>query len=255
MSTPLLKSIVIAFTLLVAFLVMSSDALADCQLYKTAGHEQQWLGGKHRDCNCEGCHVNHILKGTPTTCAVCHGIGGSATSKISAAHIPTQNATCDRCHGNAIASWRGVTPAVLHPVVVGIACATCHNNTFAKGKTSEHIPTEDSCDTCHKSRSSWDATFTHQNVVVGTCTTCHNGRSAKGKTSTHLPTQQSCDTCHKNYNSFAGALLHPNISVTTSCATCHNGVITAGKGASHPPNTSQVCETCHTQPGKTWACF
>ena len=64
----------------------------------TTGFE---LLGQHRDLPCEACHVNAILRGTPKTCASCHGVGTQirATSKP-ANHIMSTD-QCDASHPSA----------------------------------------------------------------------------------------------------------------------------------------------------------
>jgi hypothetical protein len=84
-----------------------------------------------------------------------------------------------------------------HTGVAPGTCASCHNGTTAKGKPTNHLPTTQSCDACHRSTTNWGSvSFTHTGVVPGTCATCHNGVYAKGKPRDHPVTTQSCDACH-----------------------------------------------------------
>ncbi|MDD2702138.1 MAG: hypothetical protein PHH36_13020, partial [Sideroxydans sp.] len=79
-------------------------------------------------------------------CASCHN-GVIATGKP-AFHIAT-TAACNVCHTQAntanYTTFFGAT--FVHPMPPGV-CATCHNGTTAKGKSTLHIPTTAACDTC-----------------------------------------------------------------------------------------------------------
>lgn len=139
--------------------------------------------------SCDVCHrtsawlpagYNHAGV-APGTCTTCHGV--TATGKP-AGHVST-TASCDVCHSTA--AWK---PAGYNHVgVVAGTCATCHNGSTAKGKTSNHVPTTGvnawlSCDSCHKSTTSFANAKLHSSVTVtkGTCTQCHENANPYGLT-------------------------------------------------------------------------
>jgi hypothetical protein len=90
-------------------------------------------------------------------------------------------------------------------------CATCHNGTTAKsvggGPTtrypsySGHIPTTwwPSCDSCHKSTTSFANANVHRSVSVpaGSCNSCHYRKPHEGSGS------QSCDQCHRSTSTWS----------------------------------------------------
>jgi hypothetical protein len=149
-------------------------------------------------------HVGVVLG----TCATCHGI--TATGKPNG-HIPT-TASCDSCHTTT--TWLGAT--FNHAGVVPGTCSTCHNFVGTVngvvGKTANHIPTTGantwpSCDSCHKSTTSFTNAKLHSSVTVtkGTCTQCHERGNPYGLTgrpsSNHsgsAAAPNSCDNsgCH-----------------------------------------------------------
>jgi hypothetical protein len=122
-------------------------------------------------------------------------------------------------------------------------CSTCHNGTTAAGKPSNHVPTTQSCDACHRTTAWLPASFNHSSVTAGSCNTCHNGTTAAGKPSSHLPTTQSCDACHRTTAWLPATFSHTNVT-SGSCSTCHNGTTATGKSSSHFI-TTQSCDSCH----------
>ncbi len=73
-------------------------------------------------------------------------------------------------------------------------CFFCHVND--KGLT--HLPSTQTCETCHDSTTSWLVVAYNHAGVNGNCTNCHSGEysGVVGKPSGHLPTTQDCSTCH-----------------------------------------------------------
>jgi len=130
-------------------------------------------------------------------------------------------------------------------------CASCHNGSLATGKSTAHIATPASCDSCHKTTAWKPATgaMDHSNVKPGTCATCHNGSLATGKSTAHIATPASCDSCHKTTGWKPATTLvdHSNVLPGT-CASCHNGTSATGKNTAHIATTSS-CDTCHKTTG------
>ena len=84
-------------------------------------------------------------------------------------------AKCESCHINGV--FKG-TPK---------DCATCHTSGSRLARSNviiptNHIPTQQTCDTCHNTKSFAGAKFDHVGVAAGSCATCHNGTITKGKT-------------------------------------------------------------------------
>jgi hypothetical protein len=222
---------------------------------------------------CDTCHNSTVSWATATfnhatatpavagRCATCHN-GTTALGKPSN-HLPT-TAQCDTCHTGFVAFAPGVMShaGTTGPVAAG-NCATCHSGTYssinAQAKPATHIPTTQSCDTCHTTAAWKPTSYSHQGVVAGSCSSCHNGTTVLGKSISHLPTTSSCDVCHNNYNAFAPAKMnHAGSSgplAAGNCSTCHSGTYLAinaqVKPATHVTTTAQ-CDSCHSSTA-SWA--
>ncbi|MEX8507365.1 MAG: cytochrome c3 family protein, partial [Leptothrix ochracea] len=166
-----------------------------------------------------------------------HGRTGYA---LTGAHA---TAKCESCHINGV--FKG-TPR---------DCASCHTSGASHArsnvvKQANHLPTQNSCDTCHITRAFSGARFSHSGVQAGTCTNCHNGIYTNGKPQGHISTQASCDTCHRPSGwRPAAAFDHANVTPGT-CATCHNGTTATGKHAMHIPVAgASTCDNCHRPTG------
>ncbi len=138
-------------------------------------------------------------------------------------------------------------------------CTSCHNGTTAPTKPAGHIPTSDSCETCHAT-TAWTPVLTvDHNEVLGTCSSCHDNVSARGKPADHPATTQECDACHVA-SSWDPARTRSGTTpgtpgssddddfdhagITSGCIACHDNVIEEGKPADHIP-APDTCETCH----------
>jgi DnaJ-class molecular chaperone len=85
--------------------------------------------------------------------------------------------TCVACHTKGV--FKG-TPR---------DCASCHvqnGRASATSKPSQHIPTSDTCEVCHKTTNFLQVSFTHNKVSPGSCSTCHNNTSERGKPAQHI---------------------------------------------------------------------
>ena len=154
------------------------------------------------------------------------------------------NERCESCHVNGV--FKG-TPR---------DCASCHvaGSHLARGNVvmpRNHVPTRDSCDSCHGSRNFSGARFSHAGVRSGSCATCHNGATATGKPGGHVQTTASCDSCHRSGGWQPAAFDHAGV-VPGSCATCHNGTRATGKPATPIHNGIGSCDACHAST-RTWA--
>jgi hypothetical protein len=167
--------------------------------------------------SCDSCHrttawvpagFNHMGVAAGT-CTTCHGV--TATGKPNG-HVVTTD-SCDKCHRTT--AW---LPASFdHTGVVPGTCATCHNGTTATGvgggnpsryplNSGQHVSTTlwPSCDSCHKSTTSFTGASVHKSVVVppGSCTSCHYRSSHEGSGT------KSCDSsgCHTSTSNWSSGV-------------------------------------------------
>ncbi len=132
----------------------------------------------------------------------------------------------------------------------GIAanCASCHNGRTALGKPATHIPTNDPCETCHKSTTTFaGARFDHSRISAP-CASCHNGTMATGKPPRHFVSTLPCETCHRTATWTPATYRHissafANHGSALGCGSCHtsNGQIVPWKFAAYRPD----CAGCH----------
>jgi len=198
------------------------------------------LTGAHESVPCEGCHSTGVFEGTPTDCSFCHdGSGTRAESGKDLDHVPTLN-RCDDCH--TAFSWLDVR--FDHSAVTG-TCVSCHNGTFAEGRSATHIQTSADCDLCHNDFS-WDVVRFDHAGVTEPCSFCHNGMNATGKPSGHIVTAAECDLCHRTRAWTPSRFDHSG--VTGTCSQCHNGIEATGTPSGHFM-TPEECDVCHTTNG------
>ena len=229
--------------------------------HMTTGFE---LLGQHRDLPCESCHVNAIFKGTPKTCASCHGVGTEIRATAKPANHIMSTDQCDACHTPV--AWK---PAVNfdHTQTRG-SCSMCHNGQQAQGKPPNHIVTNLECDACHTTMTWGGAVFTHAGIKSG-CAACHDGVHGDGMVAKHMPISASgvsavpCEACHSTteFTTWAVATMNHGATKVLSCALCHETAAYVGMhpssnttaGDSRPnatldPNHPKAgdCGTCHT---------
>ncbi len=215
------------------------------------------LTGAHIAVECVTCHLNGVLKGTPTQCAACHN--GTLAQGMPAGHLPS-SASCDTCHRNTVT----FANAPMNHAGISSNCTSCHNGQSFYGvtpvsKTSIHMTTTQDCVTCHRSFVSFaGAAFTHPANAAGQCYTCHGSGQAGAmmENAGHVQTgSASCDICHTSTApaGFAiytmGANGHAQLGVTmgtSDCTSCHSGSYfgVIGKSASHIATTAN-CSACH----------
>jgi hypothetical protein len=218
------------------------------------GHSYLVNGGKS---TCNSCHtgqsfptgVTPVAKGTSpphiTTaqqCDVCHNTSNNTTTF---ANVPTFTAAMHSANGNATAG-----------------CSVCHNNVAGVAKVFQgvspkplpaaHITTTQTCETCHKSTT----TFAGQNVgwVMShtgntlPCSSCHNGQTFTTSVipvnvtthyigaKPHIPLTTlstmagnagiECSVCHTSTTSFLTEKMNHGTMKgginPGGCATCHN---------------------------------
>jgi hypothetical protein len=210
---------------------------------------------------CDSCHNNftafkpavmkHGLAGEPA-CSTCHGgayVAQNAQTRP-ATHIQTAD-PCSKCHTTT--AWKPAT--YDHSGVTPGSCSTCHNGVTAMGKSTSHIPTSASCDTCHGTTYTAfkPAKMNHSTMVAGdACATCHGGayttQGALAKPTTHIPVTGACDSCHKNSNFVNWAPSSMDHTGLTQCSTCHGGAYLAQNAQTKPTthqSTNAQCSDCH----------
>ena len=206
---------------------------------------------------CESCHSTVAWRpagfdhsGITGGCASCHN-GTTATGK-GQNHIASSS-SCEACHTTTY--WQ---PAlhVDHAQVSG-SCFSCHSGAVAistgpiTGKSANHIPADNNCETCHTSTSNWSqVSFSHAGVTA-TCYACHDGThgAIQGKNDQHLPTTNSCEDCH-NTSSWKPTIAVDHSQVVGTCFSCHNGTSSISTGPVEFKKTDHIassnnCENCH----------
>lgn len=158
---------------------------------------------------------------------------------LTGAHL---SAECVSCHPGGI--MKG-TPR---------NCSECHSKgrrVTATAKPSNHIVTNNPCDTCHTNTITFSgARFNHGTAAPGSCTTCHNGQISTGKPSSHnsgLRVVESCERCHRTYAWIPSSFNHTAIAPGSCAIQCHNGALATGKPSSHTTvlKATSSCDTCH----------
>ena len=158
------------------------------------------LTGAHGGVACASCHVNGILRGTPTTCGACHAQDDNHNGKF--------GSNCGSCHSTS--AWKPATfdhnlsNFPLTGAHANLACSQCHGNSIGT------LPT--ACSACH------DEPAYHSGMFSGqACSDCHSTlawRPAQYNGPHNFPMNHgganTCADCHQ-----------PNLT-TWSCAVCHN---------------------------------
>jgi hypothetical protein len=114
----------------------------------------------------------------------------------------------------------------------------------ARGKTSSHVVSGTSCETCHTTNAWLPAHFDHAGITT-TCQSCHDSVHSIGKPLNHVPTSQDCGSCHGTLAWKPAKLDHTQL--IGNCATCHNSVIATGVITGHM-STQRDCANCHRYP-------
>jgi hypothetical protein len=247
---------------------------------------------------CESCHtstttpggfatwtMDHTANGNTSACATCHDNGKTlfnAPTLVTlslTAHVPVTGIACESCHTAGSTSAGGFATSALpmvtagHTLVSGTACSVCHDTgkvfTGVVTKSSAHIATTATCNSCHTQSNTvgfttfLNATFNHATIGAAVCSSCHGGSIAGivAKPSNHVPTTLECNVCHTvslaaiTTGSFETWTMS-HTGITTGCTTCHasgvsfkntsgTALVTLNTG-NHIPVGSTACENCHT---------
>jgi hypothetical protein len=208
---------------------------------------------------------NHIPTAATATCANCHvGADFSVMPPISKIHqfAPNSTSNCVQCHGTSQAAGFAI-PAINFRITTMSA--------LASGGAVSHLPTSQSCETCHVGAGSSVAS-----IVLDGSTFAGSRMNHAGAT--------TCAECHgpggatSSYTGISSIVVMPattpagaptsHIPSSTSCEACHqssvpSGLIGASATATPPgtlfgtpvPSTSQIhggvttnCNACHEAP-------
>ncbi|MDE2364589.1 MAG: hypothetical protein KGM42_18070 [Hyphomicrobiales bacterium] len=240
---------------------------------------------------CSNCHVNTAANFTTYTmthsavtsmrCDACHN-GSYASEGAKGAlgvtsypnHVAVAGRDCATCHATAVSggyvSWSG--GAYVH-AATDTACASCHNNTTAKGLTTPpHIPTAAlECSNCHTNTASSFTTYTmtHSAVTSMRCDACHSGSYASEGTKGALGAAsypnhvavagRDCVLCHASaaasFVSWAGGK-YAHLPTDTACASCHNNSTALGLTTPpHIPTAALECSNCHTNTASSFTTY
>ncbi len=222
------------------------------------------LTGKHRDIECEACHIGKKFTGLDAACVSCH--------LKDDAHDGRFGTQCDVCHNTQ--TWEEAsfdhdrTNFPLTGKHVNVDCEACHIGGQYTGLdtacVSCHLKDDahngqfgTQCEQCHVP-DAWDrVTFDHNQTnfpldgahVNVPCKSCHVGGQYAG-----TPTE--CVACHPEPDVHKGQF-------GTACAECHT--TTAWKPAylpehtfplDHGSRTILACDVCHDQGTfETYTCY
>jgi hypothetical protein len=138
-------------------------------------------------------------------------------------------------------------------------CVNCHNNVNASGKSTPHIPTTQSCDSCHRTGLSWlplITPYSHTGVPTTGCSNCHSSAypNIDVKPASHLPTTAACESCHHSFSNWLPTTFNHAGVVTGTCQTCHGGSYAniMAKPSNHIPTITPAgmpgneCSKCHS---------
>jgi hypothetical protein len=182
---------------------------------------------KGQDCGGSGCHTSRD-KRQARPAAAARG-STTATSGAAAATTTAKSAQPPGPPQRALVARTAAAPAAGLP--------------GSAAKPSDHMPTTNSCQSCHTSIAWLPVKTVDHTQVVGTCSTCHDGRFAIAKPVRHIASNNKCESCHTT-NAWMPARFDHSAVAPHTCVTCHNAVRAIGMPRNHIPTTQQ-CDTCH----------
>ncbi|MBI3563415.1 MAG: hypothetical protein HY080_17060 [Gammaproteobacteria bacterium] len=222
---------------------------------------------------CENCHksfttwplttLDHSLNAT-SHCVTCHSPGHKTVTvrpALKANGLPHDvNDNCELCH-NPGTSWTtgaGGKPADHNTRTSG--CSSCHLTL----KTTAHIPSPDTCESCHRpDQAAWKpSTWTHTSAVTSsyTCYKCHDGTHsppADGMSGKHIKLigTSGCNLCHTTA-AWSPTTKVDHTQVSGTCVSCHkpnNPPVKTSKASDSSGHiaSSDNCDACHTSTS-TW---
>jgi hypothetical protein len=206
------------------------------------------LEGRHVAVPCRSCHVDGVMKGTPTRCYDCHWI-----RRQDDRYKTRLGNECEQCHRPV--SWTAVdwdhgarTGLALNVGHRMLACDSCHKNATFVGTRPE-------CIACHEA--AYRGVQNPNHVAAGfptTCVLCHTPSAPTfgGARFVHASfvlngshATQTCAACHRN-SVYQGT--------PRECATCHLADYQRTQNPNHASaGFPTACDGCHRTGGPGWA--
>ena len=217
--------------------------------WKTNTGVRLWVrdGPNHhagQDCGGSGCHTSRDKRQIRPAAAAVRGTSTATATATTAAAATTDAAASAK----APAPTTRAAVAPMRALIMGrLGGASEHVRArfgaTAAAKPADHMPTTNSCQSCHTSIA-WSPVRTVDHTqVIGSCISCHNGRVAFGKPLRHIASSNACDSCHTT-NAWMPARFDHAAATPHACTTCHNSLQAIGMPRNHIPTTQQ-CDTCH----------
>ncbi len=190
------------------------------------------LEGKHRQADCNACHVNESYKNTPIECLACHLINGE--------HAGAEKNNCSQCHGveewkNPVYDHKKNTKFALEGRHFELKCDSCHRNNsfFNRDKTGKMCLDCHKTDDVHKGKNGAKCESCHSAVNWKQVNFEHNRDSQFKLSGRHIGLQ--CAVCHKDNSG--------KMKIGIACYICHK------KNDIHKGQQGTSCELCHGDSG------
>jgi predicted CXXCH cytochrome family protein len=203
---------------------------------------------------------SHQGSSTSSDCIQCHStsnFGGAAAAAVSTSRRPSMrfSAGPELRPGAGAPAGTGTgggvtTQPFTHVGVLPGGCASCHGaGGSATPVPANHLPSNLSCDACHRTSAWLPALFLHNGVAAGSCGSCHTGSWATPKPANHMITARTCDTCHASTSSWSPQTYahldtvytpHPSSVVCTACHLNNTEQVVWKY-----PNLKPGCAGCH----------
>ena len=207
------------------------------------------LEGRHLVTPCGDCHVNGIIKGTPTRCYDCHWV--RRQDDVYRTRLGNE---CEDCHRPT--AWSAVTwdhgartTFALAGAHRTLACDQCHHGDFGR--------TLSDCASCHAA--DYDGAREPLHRAAGfpmTCQLCHRPGDTSWRqarfdhtafTLAGVHASQTCGACHGG-GVYAGT--------PRDCVGCHRGDYDRSADPAHAAaGFSLACDTCHRYTDARWSDF
>ena len=214
----------------------SHPANGDCQQCH-AQYQQAWSASAHSQALVDAVFVaDWEAQGKPKECLACHTTGYDAqTGSYEAGGV-----TCAACH-NPVSSNHPLAPAAMSRS--SDLCGTCHRDTEAQWKASQHGQSDLTCVDCHDPH----ATILKAADTSSLCSDCHGTLVAAFGHSSHAQLGMTCTDCHITQIDTQPGMGHSthDHSFTVDLNTCtkchandmHNAaaaMLSSGTGIAHP---------------------
>lgn len=196
---------------------------------------------------CFGCHNNTLVEGKPAdhipapdTCETCHNpLDWEPATPVDPGTPPTTPPAAPGTPPTTAPPTNPIVQPANHDTLTS-GCFGCHNNTLATGKPADHIPSPDTCETCHNPLAWTPATPNPATPGGGTPGT---PGTPPGSGTPGTPPGGTPDGTPPAGG--ATPFVHTPIPPGTLCGSCHNNTIATGKSETHI-TTALDCGTCHS---------